>query len=44
MAHNVNLSLEVGIALHENIVDPVRLFEHDLDNLFPVGALVEENI
>ena len=44
VAHDMHLSLKLGVALHEDVVNPVRFFQHNLDDLFPVGALVEEDV
>jgi hypothetical protein len=44
MAHNVHLTFELGIAFLEGVVDAIRLPQNDLGDLFPVCALIEEDV
>lgn len=40
MTHDMNLALKTRVSLNEKVVYPVSLFEHNLGDLFSVGALV----
>lgn len=44
MTHDVDLALESGVSLNEEIVYSVSLFENNLGYLLSVSALVEEDV